>query len=332
MLGKGRVDMARARQKITVQLKGSMTLDDAFEQFIQSKIVMNVADETVKHYRNVFRYFIEFYGRGRLCADVQERTITQYLIHIRETKPNLATKTVNTYVKGLRAIFYFMMANGWMGEFKITLPRVEETIKETYSDFEVQQLIKKPDTKGCSFAEFRNWTMVCYFLATGNRLSTVRSLKIGDVDFSADEILIKKTKNRKQQIIPMSSELKAVLREYLTYRKGSLDDFLFCNIYGDPLSKDGMEGCIIRYNHSRGVTKTSIHLFRHTFAKNWIMGGGDIFRLQKILGHSTLDMVKQYVAIFGGDLKRDYDRFSALDQARASSEERRGQTIKMRKS
>ena len=77
--------------------------------------------------------------------------------------------------------------------------------------------------------------------------------------------------------------------------------------------------------------QTSIHLFRHTFAKNWIMGGGDIFRLQKILGHSTLDMVKQYVAIFGGDLKRDYDRFSALDQARASSEDRRGQTIKMRK-
>ena len=323
--------MAVMRQKLTVQPKGGMTLEDAFEQFIQSKTVMNVAEETIKHYRNVFRYFIEFYGEGRPCEDVTEKTITDYLMHIRHTKPDLATKTVNTYVKGLRAIFYFMMQNGWMGEFKIKLPRVEETIKETYSDFEVQRLIKKPDPKTCSFAEFRNWTMVCYFLATGNRLSTARSLKISDIDLSADEILIRKTKNRKQQIIPMSSELKAVMREYLIHRKGEPDDCLFCNSYGDPLSKDGMEGCIIRYNRSRGVTKTSIHLFRHTFAKNWIMGGGDIFRLQKILGHSTLDMVKQYVAIFGGDLKRDYDRFSALDQARASSEDKRGQTIRMRK-
>ncbi|MDR2753693.1 MAG: tyrosine-type recombinase/integrase [Oscillospiraceae bacterium] len=307
-----------------------MTLEDAFEQFIQSKTVMNVAGETIKHYRNVFRYFLEFYGAGRLCADVQERTITEYLVHIRQTKPGLATKTVNTYVKGLRAIFYFMMASGWMDEFKITLPRVEETIKETYSDFEVQRLIKKPDTKACSFAEFRNWAMVCYFLATGNRLSTARSLKISDVDLTADEILIRKTKNRKQQIIPMSSELKAVMREYLAYRKGEPDDFLFCNSYGDPLSKDGMEGCIIRYNHSRGVTKTSIHLFRHTFAKNWIMNGGDMFRLQKILGHSTLDMVKNYVEIYGGDLKKDYDRFSSLDQAKASAEPQGRQSLKMR--
>ncbi|MDR3313016.1 MAG: tyrosine-type recombinase/integrase [Oscillospiraceae bacterium] len=323
--------MVQTRRKLTIQPKGGITLEEGFEQFCQSKAVMNAADDTIKHYRNVFRYFLEFYGAGRLCSEVRDQTIIEYLAHIRQTKPDLASKTVNTYTKGLRAIFYYMMKNGWMSEFKITLPRVDETIKETYTDFEVQQLIKKPDTKGCSFAEFRNWAMVCYFLATGNRLSTVRNLKISDIDFAADEILIRKTKNRKQQIIPMSSELKAVLREYLTYRKGEPDDCLFCNAYGDPLSKDGMEGCIIRYNHGRGVTKTSIHLFRHTFAKNWIMGGGDIFRLQKILGHSTLDMVKNYVAIFGGDLKRDYDRFSALDQARATSEERRGQSIKMRK-
>ena len=229
MTGKGRVGMAMTRQKLTVQPKGGMTLDGAFEQFIQSKTVMNVAEETIKHYRNVFRYFIEFYGEGQSCADVTEKTIMDYLMHIRQTKPDLATKTVNTYIKGLRAIFYFMMQNGWMGEFKIKLPRTEETIKETYSDFEVQQLIKKPDTKGCSFAEFRNWAMVCYFLATGNRLSTARGLKIGDVDLNADEILIRKTKNRKQQIIPMSSELKSVMREYLTYRKGGPDDCLFCN-------------------------------------------------------------------------------------------------------
>lgn len=61
------------------------------------------------------------------------------------------------------------------------------------------------------------------------------------------------------------------------------------------------------------------------------MNGGDIFRLQKILGHSSLDMVKNYVAIYGGDLKRDYDRYSLLDQAKASSASQSGQRIKMRK-
>jgi integrase/recombinase XerD len=328
------VGLAKAREKITVQGKGKAggkPLTEAFEQFIQTKTVMNVSEDTVIHYRNVFRYFTQFFGEGRRCNEVSEQTIIEYLVYMRKEKPDLATKTVNTYVKGLRAIFYFMMKNGWMDEFKITLPRVEETIKETYNDYEVQQLVRKPDMKKCSFSELRNWTMVCYYLATGNRLGTVVSLKISDLDFSADEILIRRTKQKKQQIIPMSSELRAVLQEYLTYRKGEPEDALFCNAYGEPLTKESMATCIERYNHSRGVEKTSIHLFRHTFAKQWILNGGDIFRLQKILGHSTLDMVKNYVAIYGGDLKKDFDRFTVLDQARQQSGEAKGQRIQMRK-
>ncbi|MCL2697847.1 MAG: tyrosine-type recombinase/integrase, partial [Oscillospiraceae bacterium] len=64
-----------------------------------------------------------------------------------------------------------------------------------------------------------------------------------------------------------------------------------------------MVSAIQTYNRNRGVEKTSIHLFRHIFAKNWIMNGGDIFRLQKILGHSSLEMVKEYVSMLGVDIK-----------------------------
>jgi integrase/recombinase XerD len=53
--------------------------------------------------------------------------------------------------------------------------------------------------------------------------------------------------------------------------------------------------------------------------------------LNRFLGHSTLDMVKNYVEIYGGDLKKDYDRFSALDQAKASAEPQGRQSLKMRK-
>ena len=320
------------KKTVAIQPKNEKTLAEAFDQFLQTKRVMNVSEESLKHYQCCFKYFMAFFGEGRRCEEVTRDTIIEYLTELREEKPDLAQKTLKTYLSGLRTILYYMMANGWMEEFKITLPRVEETIKETYTDYEVQQLIKKPDPKTCNFAELRNWTMVCYFLATGNRLSTVASIRIGDVRLQDNEVFIRRTKQKKQYILPISTELKAVLREYLQYRKGSADDYLFVSVYGEPLTKDTMGECIRMYNHSRGVEKTGIHLFRHTFAKNWIMTNGDIFRLQKILGHSTLDMVKTYVSIYGADLKRDYDQHSMLDQAKASMEPEHKQSIKMRKS
>lgn len=68
------------------------------------------------------------------------------------------------------------------------------------------------------------------------------------------------------------------------------------------------------YNISRGVGRTSVHAFRHTFAKYWIRNGGDVFRLQKLLGHSTLEMTRKYVNLFNIDLSEGYDEVNPLDR------------------
>lgn len=215
------------KEKIMMQFGDDLTLEKAFEEFIQMKTVMNSSPETIKYYNGIFRYFTEFFGENRLCTEVNERVVIDYLMYIKTHKPDVSEKTVCTYIRGLRAILYFMMKSGYVENFKISLPKTQETIKETYTDNEIKRLIEKPKIKkGCSFAELRNWAMVCYFLATGNRLSTVCNIKISDVDFQSEEILIRKTKNKKQQIIPMSAELKNVLQEYMRYRKGEPDDFL----------------------------------------------------------------------------------------------------------
>ena len=116
-----------------------------------------------------------------------------------------------------------------MEKFTITPLKAEKKIKETYTDNEINILLKKPDTKKCNFSEYRDWVFINYVLATGNRVSTIINIKIGDIDFDNDTIILKKTKNRSQQIIPISNSLKIVLIEYLKYRKGTIEDYLFCN-------------------------------------------------------------------------------------------------------
>jgi integrase/recombinase XerD len=172
----------------------------------------------------------------------------------------------------------------YIEEFKIPSLKAEKKIKETYTDSELIILLKKPDIKKCNFVEYRNWVFINYLIGTGNRVSTAVSVKIGDIDFDSDTIILKKTKNRNQQIIPISNSLKIVLLDYFKYRKGSNEDYLFCTSTGKKLTPDCIKTSIYKYNRSRGVNKTSIHLFRHTFAKNWILNGRGYIQTAKTIG------------------------------------------------
>ena len=87
------------------------------------------------------------------------------------------------------------------------------------------------------------------------------------------------------------------------------------------------QGILLRYNRGRGIMKTSAHLYRHTFAKHWILNGGDVFRLQRILGHSDLTVVKQYANMFSDELSINFDKFNPLDNFTVRN---RG-TIRMRR-
>lgn len=300
------------KKKLTLVLNDDITLTKGFEKFINQKKALGLSEDTIEYYQSCFQYFIDYTGHDILCKEINEDIILGYINSMKETHTKTDT-TINTYLRGIRAILYFLMERGHVPNFKISLVKAEKKIKETYTDEELEILLKKPDIKKSSFAEYRNWVIVCYLLGTGNRSKTVCNIKIKDLDFSGHEVKLQAVKNKKQYIIPLSRTLEKTLQEYLTFRGGNPDDYLFCNIYGNQLTTDALKNCIYKYNTRRGISKTSIHLFRHTFAKKWILNGGDIFRLQKILGHSSIDIVKEYVNMFGVDLQKNYAEFNPLD-------------------
>ncbi|GAB6099289.1 tyrosine recombinase XerC [Halanaerocella petrolearia] len=288
------------------------TVGEAFEEFLKYCKVKSLSESTIEYYKTSYNYFIKFYSEDHLTKNITRETVNDFILHLKER--DMSNTSVNSRLRGLRAILYYFMKLGYTKEFKIEMIKSEKKIKKTYSDEELELLLEKPDLDECSFAQYRNWVIVNYLLGTGNRLKTLINVKIKDVDFDSGYVTLKKTKNKKQQVIPLSKQLSKILMEYLEYREGEPEDYLFCNIYGKKLKESTTKSAIRKYNLKRGVDKTSIHLFRHTFAKKWILAGGDVFRLQKILGHSTMDVVKEYVNMFGNDLKKEFDKFNPLDQ------------------
>ena len=299
-------------QKITMSKKSTLTISEAFEMFIRKCKIKNLTDLSISSFEKKMVHFYEFIDKNEPITTVTSDTVDDYILWLREnTEAN--DITINSYLRSVRAFLYYCMECNYIPSFKIKLIKAEKKIKETYTDDELMRLLQKPDVNNCSFSCYKTWVFENYLLATGNRISTALDVRICDLNFEDGTITLCKTKNRKQQIIPLSNTLADILQEYLLIRGGEGEDYLFCNEYGQKAIERTYQQLVRRYNIKRNVNKTSCHLFRQTFAKNWILSGGDQYRLMKILGHRDLTVTKEYVNMFGQDLQMDFEKFNPLD-------------------
>lgn len=280
------------------------------EQLIMNLSVKNVAPVTIKNYRHAWKHFTEWYT-GDLTK-ITASVVAGWIMYLKTQ--NITITTINTYLTHLRTILNLMASEGYIQPIKVRHLRQQAVIKETYSDEELKKLLKKPDKNKCTFADFRNWTIVNTLLGTGIRRSTLINIKMSDIDFENGFMNMSHTKNNKTNVVPISSTLMSVFKEYLQVSKLPPEGYLFPDAYGYPMKADRLGHIIATYNRKHGVEKTSIHAFRHTYAKLMIVNGCNVFKLQKLLGHSSLEMTRQYVELFSIDLKEGYDSINPLDR------------------
>ena len=302
-----------AKNKLVV----SATIEETFSDFIISKKTKGLAEKTLQSYQSQFQAVARHMDVKMDIAMLQKADLDAMIISMRDA--SLSPNSINSYTRTLKSFFSWCNEQG-ITRLNIPLYKAEETVKETYSDLELSALLKKPDIRKATFAEYRDWVIINFLLNCGSRAATVRAIQIRDVDLDGGMVFYRHTKNRKAQVIPLCSAMVAILREYLRHRGGEAADYLFCTETGSQLTENGLRQSIARYNTRRGVQKTSIHLFRHTFARKYLIDcGGDAFTLQKLLGHSTLAMTNHYCAIFDADLTKNYDNFSPLAQLKSNS-------------
>jgi len=96
--------------KITMNNRGEKTVREAYDLFIRSRLVMNVSDDTIRFYNVSCKWFLEYVGDDELCKNITSNTITDYMFHLKETKPNLSSKSFSTYIRALRAVLNYTIA------------------------------------------------------------------------------------------------------------------------------------------------------------------------------------------------------------------------------
>lgn len=242
---------------------------------------------------------------------------------------HLAEQSVISHMRGLRTIMYYAIKDRRVfgnkisedmtaQSFAIHVKEKEPEIRSTFSLYELNKLDIKPNRD--DFVEYRNYVIIKYLEATGNRIGTVLSLKVGDIDFEEKAIYINQQKSKKRKTMPMLPALSRILSEYIDdYRSEEdgtpkFDEYLFCNRTGQQLQYTAIYESMKHYFEHHGVQFNGFHEFRHTYAKEFIKDGGNPLMLKEILGHSTLIMTNRYTNLYGMATREEAEKHSLLNK------------------
>lgn len=276
------------------------TVKQAYQEFLQEKKSNNLAPETLNTYQMHIKNFIDSNDFWDMPTNLLNKDLYEWWIEDLQEDENKKDVTIASYCRSVRAFLYWLQDQDYMEQVSLKIPKYQKTIKECYTEDELKILLKKPAKS--SEVEFQSWVFINLICATGMRLSSALGIKVSDIKRKEKQLNINKTKNRKAQIYFLSDEILSILNKYITAFDLGQDDYLFCTAEKKQLARSTIQDNIRTYNRSKGIDKTSIHLFRHTFAKNYYQQTKDIYSLCQILGHSTIATTENYLRDLGLNL------------------------------
>jgi len=292
-----------------LSLDESYRISNVMEEWLQTYKATRVVSKTTGNYRFGIQKLIGIVGDLPI-EKLSQQAIDDFKISLLEK--DLSVHSINSYLRCVRTFVNWLIQKEQIRPLRVTLLRAEKSIKDSYTEEELMKLLVKPSKR--DFSNYRNWVAINVLIGTGCRRRTLVNIKVSDIDFMNNFLSLRITKSRNAQINPLSQTLASVLKEYVNARKAKPDDYLICNAFGGQMLENGLTHEIQKYNWKRGVKKSSLHLFRHTFARMYLQAGGNVVYLSRILGHQSITTTMEYVYLFADDLKVNFDAISPLEQ------------------
>jgi site-specific recombinase XerD len=186
--------------------------------------------------------------------------------------------------------------------------KVSHHIIQPLTHSEVSQFIQ-------SLKTWRDITITAFMLLCGLRSNEVITIKMDDLRFSENQVLIH-GKGNKERIIPLPRTLIFALENYLKLEKPKIStDNLFVTLKGPnrgyPLSREGFRSIFRYYRKKSGISNANPHRFRHTFGAVMAKAGISVVSLMKLMGHSSIQTTMGYVNISVNDIKQEFHKVTA---------------------
>ena len=158
-------------KRVIKQAKGEITLQEAFDLFIQEKEANGLSASTLRNYNLSWKIFSE-YCEITLPSEINDGVIIKWINHMR--KSEIAPSSMNHYLRDMRCFINWLIKREYCEKVEIKEVRQQEEQPKFYKDEDIELLLEKPRVKD-SFVEWRTWAIVNTILATGAREQTLIS-------------------------------------------------------------------------------------------------------------------------------------------------------------
>ena len=285
------------------------------ESFLIDRRSQGLSPDTIEFYTKKLQYFQKYCERQALTqiSQLTSDFIRRYLLELSEIhNPG----GVHACFRPLRTMLYWIeeeeiMPAGWKNPIRrVKAPKLPTDPIEPVQIEEIHQLLK---TCQSNYAGVRDKAMMLGLLDTGARAKEFLNINLEDVDMATGAVMIRQGKGRKPRMVFLGRKTIRAIRGYLRYRHDNYPA-LWVSIRGERMTYAALR-CLLR-RRAEKIRMKSIptpHDFRRAFALVMLRNGVDIFALQKLMGHSDLQILRRYLAQTDQDIHIAHMRGSPVD-------------------
>lgn len=272
-------------------------VDAIVEAFLLDKLIQNVRPGTMQFYRAKLALLLTYCNAQMVTAISQLDTncLRRFFLWLSESHNPGGCHAVYRAVRTLLNWYAAEVGNYDNPMRRIKAPRLDVVPLDPVPLNTINKLLQ--------VAGIRDKAIILVLLDTGLRAEELLNLRVDDVKLLSGEVLVRRGKGGKPRTVYIGKKTRRAVRTYINHNRHTTSIILFVSRYGDQITYAGLRGIMRRLSHTAGVDTPAIHAFRRTFALSSLRAGVDVYTLQRLMGHSDLQVLTRYLKLTDRDAR-----------------------------